>query len=292
MESVNYQELYLNLTKRYTGITPISLEKILCPKLIPIKSIDKKIFKVSGQTHWRASFEIELQDDYSELMTIGRTGKFVPNSYSGGGCWCEIAKGRIISINTANNTVYGEIYTGGTKSELESAVNNLSIDDFLEIDQYGASAKILSALVEHNLSEIAKAAGYKVKRMPEDCAKHLGKYYNYDFEFEKNGVVKKVEVKSLWGTNTKCARLIHSSTPTNGYETSSCKFKTQDIFAVSLFLRTGNTMDFAFAKSISEDQSEYGLPHSTNYPDYVNQNPICEIGDGKWFSTIDEVWNL
>lgn len=57
--------------------------------------------------------------------------------------------------------------------------------------------------------------------MPEDCAKHLGTYYNYDFEFEKNGITKKVEVKSIWGTDTRFARLIHSKSKT--HLTSSCK---------------------------------------------------------------------
>ena len=125
MENINYKELYENLTKRYGGICPEALEKILCPKLIPIKSIDKKILKIAGQSHWRASFEIELKDEYYELMTIGRTGKFVPNSYAIGGLWNELAKGRIISIDENINTVYGEIYTVGSKSDLQEALNIL-----------------------------------------------------------------------------------------------------------------------------------------------------------------------
>src|SRR5690606_22116330 len=114
------------------------------------------------------------------------------------------------------------------------------------------------------------------------------------------------EVKSLWGTNTSYARLIHSTTskpkgPANlwtpeqkrsYYPTSSCKFTTQDIFAVNLFLRTGNIREFAFARSVSNANKKYGLPYVREYPEHVNQNPLCEIGDGSWFGSLDEVWNL
>ncbi len=290
---MNYEQMFIALCKRYRGMTPDSLQKILCPMLVPIHKIDKTVFKVQGQSHWRASFEIKIDDSYSELMTVGRTGKFVPASYAkGNGIWQEIAKGRIIEVDRKHGIAYGEIYTGNsTKTDLENALQILTINDCLEIDQYGASAKILSALVEHNLAEIAKNAGYHVSRMPEDCAKHLGTYYNYDFEFEKNGVRKKIEVKSIWGTDTRYARLIHSKSA--DYLTSSCKFETQDIFAVSLFLRTGNAMDFAFAKSVSNlDDPVHGLPHSTEYPEYVSQNPLCNIDNVIWFDSIHGVWDI
>ena len=126
--------------------------------------------------------------------------------------------------------------------------------------------------------------------MPEDMAQHIGTYRNYDFEVEKKGVRKKVEVKSLWGTNTKFARLIHSKT--DGYPTSSCKFATQDFFAVSLFLRTGRIQDFAFARSVPKNVKLYGLPRAGKFPAHVNQNPPCAVGDGTWFGSLDEVWNL
>jgi len=145
-------------------------------------------------------------------------------------------------------------------------------------------------LVEYSLVQILKEAGYTVRRMPEDMARHIGTYRHYDFDVEKGGVTKKIEAKSLWGTNTRFARLIHSKT--DDYPTSSCKFETQDIFAVSLFLRTGNIRDFAFARSVPKDVKPYGLPRAEKYPAHVNQNPTCEIGDGTWFATLDEVWKL
>jgi hypothetical protein len=167
----------------------------------------------------------------------------------------------------------------------------LDLTSLLEIDQFGASAKVLSGLAEYYLMRQAEAEGYSVRRMPEDMARHLGVYANYDFEFSKNGQTKKVESKSLWGTKTSCARLIHSKT--KGYRSSSCKFITQDIFAVSLFLRTGNITDFAFARSVPQSpERPYGLPVVPKFPDHVTQNPPCEVGNGSWFGSIAEVWDL
>jgi hypothetical protein len=288
--AIDYKTLFHRITQRYGGIEPEALEKVLCPVLIPIHTLDKNIFKVAGQNHYRASFTIQLDNAWNELMQRGRTGKFVPRNYIEGGEWKEIAKGRILAIQTETGLAEGEVYTGGSKADLEEAVETLSQDDYLEIDQYGAAAKVLSGLVEYTLSRIGVESGYIVRRMPEDVARHLGEYYHYDFEFERNGLTKKIEVKSLWGTNTKYARLIHSKT--KDYPTSSCKFSTQDIFAVSLFLRTGNIKDFAFARSVSKEMKPYGLPTASKHPAHVHQNPVCEIGDGTWFSSIDEVWDL
>ena len=142
--------------------------------------------------------------------------------------------------------------------------------------------------------------------MPEDMAAHLGSYMNFDFEVEKGDIRKRLEVKSLWGTNTKFARLIHSTTTrpkgdpstwtpqqaANYYPTSSCKFATQDFFAVSLFLRSGRIDDFAFARSVPRDQKPYGLPRARNYTEHVSQNPSCAVGDGTWFASLDDVWAL
>ena len=41
---------------------------------------------------------------------------------------------------------------------------------------------------------MAREGGYETRRMPEDTAKHLGAYYHYDFELERDGVVKRVEI--------------------------------------------------------------------------------------------------
>jgi hypothetical protein len=287
---IDYKALFERLTRRYGGATPQALESILCPVLIPIRTLDKTIAKLPKQNHYRASFAIKVDKDCEDLIVPGRTGKFVPASYKGGGEWKEIAKGRILAVNERTHIAEGEVYCGGRRPDLERALVELTEGDFLEIDQYGASAKVLSGLVEYSFVQVLKEAGYTVRRMPEDMAQHIGSYKHYDFEVRKGGVTKKIEVKSLWGTNTKYARLIHSLT--DGYPTSSCKFETQDFFAVSLFLRTGNICDFAFARSVPDDVKPYGLPRAEKYPAHVNQNPICEIDGKVWFRTLDEVWRL
>lgn len=305
MPEIN-DELFQVLSKRYAGATAEALMAVMCPLLIKIKTLDKTIFKVTGQTHNRATFTVDLEEDNQTIIQIGRTGKFVPKAYLAGGPWNEIAKGRIVSIDTSTGIATGEIYTGESSlSSLQQALAILDEADFWEVDQYGASAKILSALSEYFLVEHGKSLGFQVIRMPEDMAKHLGAYANFDFLFMKDGVTKRVEAKSLWGTNTSCARLIHSTTTApskdkslwtedekkNYYPTSSCKFTTQDIFAVNLFLRTGNIRDFAFAKSLPLNPSNpTGLPFVPKYPEHVTQNPVCNIDNKTWFGTIDKVW--
>jgi hypothetical protein len=297
---------FRQLLRRYAGATPEAFIDVLCPILIPIHSIDKRIFKQKGQSHYRATFAVAISEVNRQILCRGRTGKFVPSFFATAGAWREIAKGRFIDIDVAAGLATGEIYTGARKVDLEQALEQLTTDDLLEIDQYGAAAKVLSGLAEHSLVRQLLLQGYQVRRMPEDMARHLGSYPNYDFEVSKNNEARKVEVKSLWGTNTLFARLIHSTTSRprgnpdewtdeqrrNYYPTSSCKFSAQDIFAVSLFLRTGSIADFAFARSVPIDVHPHGLPRATEYFEHVNQNPLCEIGDGVWYASIDEVWNL
>ena len=291
---IDYQSLFERLTKRYGGATPEAIESILCPLLIPIQTLDKTIIKIKGQKHHRASFTIALDSNCEDLIAPGCTGKFVSRAYKDGGVWRELAKGRILEVDVAARVAKGEIYegAGSKKSDLDTALKTLSSADFWELDQYGASAKVLSGLVEYSLVKVLKEDSFGVRRMPADMAKHIGGYAYFDFEVSKTGVTKRLEAKSLWGTDTKRARLIHSLNPKKGYPTSSCKFATQDFFAVSLFLRSGNIRDFAFARSVPADVMPHGLPRAGKYPEHVNQNPTCEIGDGRWFRSLDEVWNL
>lgn len=296
------------LTRRYKA-EPEALIAVLCPLLVPIHTLDKRIFIAEGQSHARASFTVRVNGETSGVLVRGRTGKFVPASYGGGEPgWREIAKGRIINVDTSTGIAEGEVYLGfgGKEQELLEAIAELTEHDFLEIDQYGVAAKALSGLSEYYLVDHLKSRGFQAVRMPEDMAAHLGAYMNFDFLIEKDGIKKRLEVKSLWGTNTDFARLIHSTTTpppgdpqnwteqqkANYYPTSSCKFATQDLFAVGMFLRTGNIREFAFARSVPRDVQPYGLPRAKRFPEHVSQNPSCSIGDGTWFGTIDEVWNL
>lgn len=310
MSNADLEENMAALTRRYRA-DPEALRAVLCPILVPIHTLDKHIFVAPGERHLRATFQVAISDANRSVLVRGRTGKFVPGSYgSGEPGWKELAKGRIISVDAAAGVATGEIYLGfgGTnRDKLQAALDVLSTDDFLEIDQYGAAAKVLSGLAEHYLVRNLQSSGYTVTRMPEDMAAHLGVYANFDFTLEKDGVVKTLEVKSLWGTNTDYARLIHSRTTrpdgdpstwtagqrANYYPTSSCKFATQNFFAVSLFLRTGNIEDFAFARSTPRTPATpHGLPAANGYPEHVCQNPLCQVGDGAWFGSLDEVWNL
>lgn len=288
----DYKALFDRITRRYGSVDPEALERVLCPVLIPLNTLDRTATKVPGQKHFRASFSITIEKDYQEVIQRGRTGKFVPRSHLEGAAWREVAKGRILDVNHAQGVAVGEVYigTGSTKGEMEAALKVLSANDYLEIDQYGAAAKLLSGLVEYYFSKAVRDRGFEARRMPEDIARHVGAYYHYDFAVTRGSEVKRVEVKSLWGTNTHYARLIHSKT--KDYPTSSCKFDTQDMFAVSLFLRTGNIRDFAFARSVPKDLQSYGLPWAPKHRNHVHQNPPCVIGDGTWFSSIEEVWNL
>jgi hypothetical protein len=306
MSAEKDRDVVADLSRRYQGATIDALASVLCPLLIPIAGLDKTIERRPGENHWRASFSIKLTDESRTVVTRGRTGKFVPGDQFGPVNWKELAKGRICSVDPKAGIAEGEIYVGGQRAALESALDGLNDYDFWEVDQYGASAKVLSALSEYYLVQHARARGYEVVRMPEDMARHLGAYMNFDFLFSKGGVTRKVEAKSLWGTDTRCARLIHSTTRSpkgdpemwtadqrkNFYPTSSCKFQAQDIFAVSLFLRTGRIEDVAFARSVPSDAASYGLPRAKAHPEHVSQNPICEIGNGVWFGSIDEVWDL
>ena len=100
------------LTRRYAA-APEALIAVLCPLLVPIHALDKKVFIVSGQTHARASFNVKVNGETSGVLVRGRTGKFVPAAYGGGEPgWREIAKGRIIEVDAATGIAHGEVYLG------------------------------------------------------------------------------------------------------------------------------------------------------------------------------------
>lgn len=279
------------LTRRYGNVSPEALTAVLDPLLVPIKNIDRNVHRVAGQQHWRASFQITIDPRHDQILVPGRTGKFVPAAHvDSGGLWKEIAKGRLTQIDELEGVAHGEVYVGSsTRAALEKALDSLDERDFWEVDQYGASAKLLSGLTEYYLVKKLHSEGFTVRRMPEDVARHINAYYYYDFAIIKEGKRRRLEVKSLWGTDTRYARLIHSKS--KSHITSSCKFDTQDYFAVSLFLRTGNLEDFAFAKSVSRQiDSTCGLPMSSKHSDYVHQNPACDVGNGMWFASLSDIW--
>jgi hypothetical protein len=161
--------------RRYGGSTPEAFQAVLSPLLIPIRSLEKTVLRLPGQNHYRASFTVAIDNTNRSVLTRGRTGKFVPAAFlSGATIWREIAKGRIIDVDAANGVASGKVYVGSQRAELLRALEVLSDNDLLEIDRYGAAAKVLSGLAEYFLVETVTKSGYRVRRMPEDMAQHLG----------------------------------------------------------------------------------------------------------------------
>lgn len=284
-----------DLKQRFGPIDIEDLQQALIPVYLPIRSIDKSEIVRRG-SFYTVDITLEGGKEVSHL-TRGSTGKIIPGDFvEGSGTWEEIGKCRIHEVG--DDYARGEFLAkSGQKGDLEEALDKVKESDYLEIDRYGIAAKLKSALAEQAFANIVRDAGYNVTRMPEDLAKHLMDdegHPNFDFIVEKGDIRRRVEVKSLWGTDTSKARLIHSKT--QDYKTSSCKFETQDIFAVNLWLRTGNIYDFGFAVSEYSENHPNGLPCATKSGDkltgYVHQNPDLEIGDGRWFEDFDKVVKL
>lgn len=287
------------------------LEDALVPEQI---SIDK----ISGSV-----FEMRKTENCTHILP-GRTGKIVSKKYAEGKeTWKELIKGRITEVK--KNKIIGEFYHI-QKSVLKKKLESVQKGDIFEIDGFGGSSKIEIVLTEIAFLIKAKHEGFTVLKLPDNLSissqesmikflkscgvskksiktilesKRNKGWPNFDFVIMKGGKALRVEGKSLWGTHTDKARLIHSLG--DDWKTSSCKFKDQDIFAVNLWLRTGKILDFGFAVSVLEDKNHtYGLPPATKrgngekriLKEYVHQNPECVLGDGKWFSKLEDVWNL
>lgn len=299
-------DLLRNLTRRYGHVEAALVESIMAPALLRVIALDHEVERaaaVPGRTGpWVASFRIEIPEGEQTFLTRGRTGKFVPLEYvDADEAWREIAKGRILQTPApGDGETFGEVYVGGSSSRsrlTQIVMEELKVGDYLEIDRYGASAKITSALVEASFVAHARERGFAVRRMPEDVARHIDEYYNYDFQIEKEGRSARVEVKSLWGTDTTKARLIRSLGPAT--PTSSCRFDSQDIFAVSRFLRTGDLNDWAFCRSVSDQHDRvWGLPVARRrvgnvpIPDHVTQNPPIDDPpqNPPWFTDVADVF--
>jgi hypothetical protein len=220
------------------------------------------------------------------VLVRGRTGKFVPAGYgSGEPGWREIAKGRITIVDSNAGTAEGEVYLGfvGDEASLAEAIAQLSADDFLEIDQYGISAKALSGLTEYYLVRDLKTRGYRVLRMP-DMAGHLGSYKNFDFVLEKDGLSRSLEVKSLWGTNTKFARLIHSLTAKPKGPPKPGRLSRKLIITPRAAVNSQRKISLPSAcfceRGISLSSPSLVRCQRTSSSTACGQNPLCRIGDG------------
>ena len=283
------------LLQRFGGATPEMLNRVLTPYRLRVVDIRKE---VCSPRKTRAVFRAEVPKEVWTTFEEGTTGKVVPRDYvEGSAPWKEVIKGRI--LRSLPDHVEGELHFDSGR--LAAALSEVKVGDYLEVDPFGVTSKVESALCEAAFFLQAKELGFRVTRMPENVAKHVGTQNYFDFRLEKGSAVYRVELKSLWGTDTTKARLIHTVSREGGgknsaredrqvWATSSCRFKDQDIFAVSMWLRTGRITDFAYSLSVSEDEcKEWGLPKVPAHPAHVTQNPpISSLPSGPWTADLLE----
>lgn len=282
------------LLARFGGATPEMLDRVLTPYRLELTKITLALDMKSAQ------FEASIPEDVWTTLEPGTTGKVVPRGHvEGTAPWKELIKARILVVT--DQAVGGELYFAPAR--IKAALQQVQVGDYLEIDPFGVTSKIESALCEAALYQVAQSGGFAVTRMPENVAKHLGTQSYFDFRLERAGRIYRVELKSLWGTDTTRARLIHTVSKQGGsgknskrsdrqvWHTSSCRFQDQDIFAVSLWLRTGKITDFAFALSAPlSTHSQWGLPEVPEHPQHVTQNPtISDPPSGPWTLDLNEV---
>tara|TARA_B100000767_G_scaffold269785_2_gene292183 strand:+ start:1887 stop:2798 length:912 start_codon:yes stop_codon:yes gene_type:complete len=255
-------------------------------EIISIQDIGELTKRGSG---WSILGQIRKDERLELTLARGCSGKIVPGTFvNGGGGWSELGKVRV--HEDTGSTLIVEFYAGSkSRRESISVLSGISVGDYFEYDPYGVTPKMVSATAERVFELIAKDEGWNVTSMPDDKAAHLGPKEHYDFQIHRGNLTLRAEVKSLWGTDTRKCRLIHSLG--RRHQTSSIRFEDQDIVAVSLFLRTGRITDFAFAASVSTTVNQYlGLPPTTNYSEHVNQNPDCVLLDGRpWFPDINSL---
>jgi hypothetical protein len=295
------------LLRRFGGATVEMLNRVLTPyrlRLVEISEEEEKKAKGKKKKKKKAGiskkrFRAEVTGDIWTTFEQGTTGKVVPQDYiEGQASWREVIKARVLSSTPTH--VEGELYFAGPKRH--AALKEVKVGDYLEIDPFGVTSKIESALAEAAFFREAEKLGFDVIRMPENVAMHIGTQNYYDFRLRKDGKEYWVELKSLWGTDTTKARLIHTVSRDGGgknatrkdrqvWSTSSCRFQDQDFFAVSMWLRTGRITDFAFALSVPSDKSAvWGLPKVPKHPLHVTQNPpIPDPPGGVWTSDLLEI---
>lgn len=290
-------DVIAELGRRFKGSTPEMIDRVLTPYRFPITKIGSEVKR--AKSHRYVEFEATIpMDVWSELET-GSSGKVVPKEYvEGTSNWKELLKARVHSCR--DGTIFGELHLPGS-GRFGAAREIVKVGDYVEIDPFGVTSKVESALVEAAFFTICRDGGWAATRMPENVAMHFGTQNYYDFRLKKDLEVVRVELKSLWGTDTTQCRLIHTKsrqgrTGKNAaradrqvWRNSSCRFHDQDIFAVNLWLRTGSITDFSYAISVPSDiEQNWGLPATRNYPEHVVQNiAVSDPPSGAWTSDLE-----
>ncbi len=275
-------ETVSSLLRRFGGATAEMLDRVLTPYRLKITEIAEIEQGNKGKRRFRA----EVPGDVWTAFEQGTTGKVVPRTYvEGNSSWREIVKARI--LNSFPAYVEGELYFAGPR--LQAALAEVRTGDYLEIDPFGVTSKIESALAEAAFFREAEGQGFGVVRMPENVAMHIGTQSHYDFRLQKDGkeywVERLIHTVSREGAGKNKARKDRQI-----WRTSSCRFRDQDIFAVSMWLRTGRITDFAYALSVPSDKHRtWGLPKVPKYPEHVTQNPsVPDPPSGVWTSDLLE----
>ena len=224
------------LLQRFGGATPEMLDRVLTPYRLRLVEITTEPV---GTRKTRTVFKAEVPKELWTTFEEGTTGKVVPQDFvEGDAPWKEVIKGRILS--SLPDHVEGELYFDSAR--LKNVLTEVKCGDYLEIDPFGVTSKIESALCEAALFLQAQEHGFKVTRMPENVAKHVGTQNYFDFRLEKGKSFYRVELKSLWGTDTTKARLIHTVSRDGAVRTAREKIVRygQQALAVSkirIFLR-------------------------------------------------------
>ncbi len=278
--------------RRFKGATPEMLERVLTPYRLPIMKVGTEVKK--SKNHRYIEFEAQVPADVWSELEMGSSGKVVPKEYVDGSAdWKELLKARVRECR--DGVIFGDLHLPGS-GRLEAGRKLVKIGDFIEVDPFGVTSKMESALVEAAFFTMSRDQGWIATRMPENVAMHFGTQNYYDFRLKKGLEIVRVELKSLWGTDTTQCRLIHTKSRADGtgknssrldrqvWRSSSCRFHDQDIFAVNLWLRTGSITDFAYAVSIPRDiDPECGLPATKKYPEHVVQNIlVADPPSGIW----------
>lgn len=294
---VAVQGIVAELARRFKGATPKMIDRVLTPYRFPITHIGTMVKK--SRSHRYVEFEATIPGDTWSELEKGSSGKVVPKEYvEGTADWRELLKARVHTCR--GGKVLGELHLPGS-GRFTAAREIVKIGDFVEIDPFGVTSKIESALVEAAFFTMCRDRGWSTTRMPENVAMHFGTQNYYDFRLTKGSEVIRVELKSLWGTDTTLCRLIHTKSREGGrgknaarsdrqiWRSSSCRFHDQDIFAVNLWLRTGRITDFAYALSVPSDLDRtWGLPATRNYPEHVVQNiTVSDPPSGVWTSDLE-----
>lgn len=290
--TVSIRDVIAELVRRFRGATPEMIDRVLTPYRFPITKIGSEVKR--AKSHRYVEFEASIPTDvWSELET-GSSGKVVPKEYvEGTSDWKELLKARVHTCR--DGRICGELHLPGS-GRFGTAREIVKVGDYVEIDPFGVTSKVESALVEAAFFTICRDRGWIATRMPENVAMHFGTQNYYDFRLKKGSEIIRVELKSLWGTDTTQCRLIHTKSREGGtgknaaradrqiWRSSSCRFHDQDIFAVNLWLRTGSIMDFAYAVSVPSDiDQDWGLPATRNYPEHVVQNIVVpDPPSGLW----------